>query len=356
MACIVAGIIAVSKAIDYGWTAWDLWQSGRTINSSSASQAEKMMAGLNIGMAVLFEVVEPDDYLPVGLPIDDVARKAFMKGANEALEAGGEEGLELYIRDQLGDNADTVLNKMDELLGTCFNSFEAGTWVETANGPVPIEEIEVGTYVLGYDEETGEIGYYPVTHLISHLDFKVVYLTIDGEVIVTTAEHPFYTAEGEWVDAIDLRVGDEIRTAEWTTGVVSSVYEVTRPQPMYNFTVGIAHTYFVGNAKWLVHNTDGFCMTSPTSGRVLDDGHDYKVFVDRSFTWDEMDGMIDGINPQYEQADGSLVRYVRNQNGNYDVIITRDSDNFIITAIRDMTPTDMNNKTRAGGEWQIHIP
>jgi len=121
-------------------------------------------------------------------------------------------------------------------------------------GPIPIEEVEIGTYVLGYHEETGKIGYYPVTYLISHLDFKVVYLTIDGETIVTTVEHPFYTAEDEWVDALDLVVGDEVRTAEWTTGVVENVYEVTRPQPMYNFTVDVAHTYFIGENQWLVHN------------------------------------------------------------------------------------------------------
>jgi len=29
---------------------------------------------------------------------------------------------------------------------------------------------------------------------------------------------------------------------------------VTRPEEMYNFTVGVAHTYFVGEQEWLVHN------------------------------------------------------------------------------------------------------
>ena len=47
---------------------------------------------------------------------------------------------------------------------------------------------------------------------------------------MTTAEHPFYTAEGEWVEASELEAGDEIRTAEWDTGVVESVYAVTRQQ------------------------------------------------------------------------------------------------------------------------------
>ena len=73
---------------------------------------------------------------------------------------------------------------------------------------------------------------------------------------MTTAEHPFYTAEGEWVEASELEAGDEIRTAAWTAGVVESVYEVTRPEAMYNFTVGVAHTYFVGETEWLVHNSN----------------------------------------------------------------------------------------------------
>lgn len=69
-----------------------------------------MMAGLNVGLAALFEAAEPDDLLPVGLPLDDAARKAVMKGAKEAFEEGGEEGLEKFLRDSLGDNADEVLD------------------------------------------------------------------------------------------------------------------------------------------------------------------------------------------------------------------------------------------------------
>lgn len=30
-----------------------------------------------------------------------------------------------------------------------------------------------------------------------------------------------------------------------------------RPQEMYNLTVAVAHTFFVGDGKWLVHNTCG---------------------------------------------------------------------------------------------------
>ncbi len=166
--------------------------------------------------------------------------------------------------------------------------------VMTDSGPVPIEEIQPGDLVLAYNEATGEIGYYPVTDLISHIDIQVVYLTIDGETIVTTAEHPFYTSENEWIEAGELQPGDEIRAATWTTGAVEAMTIVTQPQRMYNFTVAAAHTYFVGDGQWLVHNTSGsgFCARNIAehSSVILDDFADYGVE-----NLDDLEGFINFV-------------------------------------------------------------
>jgi hypothetical protein len=35
---------------------------------------------------------------------------------------------------------------------------------------------------------------------------------------------------------------------------VEAIEFVAQPQTMYNFTVATAHTYFVGEGQWLVHN------------------------------------------------------------------------------------------------------
>ena len=107
-----------------------------------------------------------------------------------------------------------------------------------------------------YNEETGEIGLYPVTDTFAHLDPLIVYLVIDGELVETTPEHPFYTSDSVWVDAGELEIGDEIRTNSWDVGVVEEMYTIARPQMMYNFTVEAAHTYFVGDGEWLVHNAN----------------------------------------------------------------------------------------------------
>jgi hypothetical protein len=48
--------------------------------------------------------------------------------------------------------------------------------------------------------------------------------------------------------------GALVRDAAGEYGVVQWVTSITRTQPMYNLTVAVAHTFFVGDGQWLVHN------------------------------------------------------------------------------------------------------
>lgn len=108
--------------------------------------------------------------------------------------------------------------------------------------------------VLAYDELLDTTDVYTVTKVWSHEDPIIVYITIDRERLRTTPEHPFYTQENEWVPAGNLQIGDHIRNAGGEYGIVQAVEFVYQPQPMYNLTVGQAHTFFVGQGRWLVHN------------------------------------------------------------------------------------------------------
>ncbi len=76
---VVAGVIIILKVVDYGWTAYDAWQAGSTLADPNASQTEKDAAALSLAMTVAFEASEPDDISPVSLPLDDLARKGFLK-------------------------------------------------------------------------------------------------------------------------------------------------------------------------------------------------------------------------------------------------------------------------------------
>jgi RHS repeat-associated protein len=140
------------------------------------------------------------------------------------------------------------------------NSFSADTTVATENGDVPISDIAIGDEVLAYNEATGETGEYTVTDTISHVDEVILHLTIDGELIETTAEHPFYTIEGEWVNAGELEPGDQIWSLDGDYGTVEAVAVIEdADQRMYNLTVDEAHTFFVGDGDWLVHNEGRIC-------------------------------------------------------------------------------------------------
>ncbi len=136
------------------------------------------------------------------------------------------------------------------------HSFSADTVVLTDEGLLPIVELEVGDWVYGYDETTGEMAYYPITATWAHIDPTIVYLTIDGEVIETTPSHLFYTDEG-WVQAGELQIGEAILKADETYGFIQTSFTSQQPQWMYDITVGVVHTFFVGDEHWLVHNCNG---------------------------------------------------------------------------------------------------
>jgi hypothetical protein len=141
------------------------------------------------------------------------------------------------------------------------NSFSAETLVATSEGPKPIHQIAIGDVVLGYNEATRTTGFYPVTDVLVHLDLVGIDLTLDGEKIETTPEHPFFVLLHGWVAAADLEVGNAIRQADGTYGSIEAIVLDHQPQVMYNLTVDTAHTFFVGAGQWLVHNAS--CIVSP---------------------------------------------------------------------------------------------
>lgn len=79
--------------------------------------------------------------------------------------------------------------------------FPAGTSIEGT----PIEDIKVGDLVTAFNEKTGEFVKMPVVRLFKTKPRSMVRLRLsNGKTITCTANHPFYTEGGEYVDAKDL--------------------------------------------------------------------------------------------------------------------------------------------------------
>jgi len=93
---------------------------------------------------------------------------------------------------------------------------------------------------------------------------ELVHVFADGEEIVCTNEHPFYSPVNGWTAACKLRAGDILVSLNGEQIIVEQVqHEILEaPIKVYNFEVEDFHTYFVGDGNGvLVHNTCG----KPTS-------------------------------------------------------------------------------------------
>lgn len=134
--------------------------------------------------------------------------------------------------------------------------FIAGTLVATKNGLVPIEDIQPGDLVWATDEETGETALKEVVQLFRNETEEWVHVTVNGEEITCTPNHPFYSPVKGWTSAIDLRAGDILVMLNGEYVVVEQVQHelLENPEATYNFEVEDYHTYYVGETGVLVHN------------------------------------------------------------------------------------------------------
>lgn len=162
--------------------------------------------------------------------------------------------------------AGTILASLRTGLAAAICCFAAGTPVYTEHGLRPIEEIEAGDLVWARDETTGEIALKPVEKLLHRHD-RVIWLatfeverrdgTFTSELFEVTDDHSWANLDGRWLWTKELQPGMKIRRADGTPAHVVSVVQTNRVASTYNLEVADFHSYFVGEAKILVHN--GLC-------------------------------------------------------------------------------------------------
>ncbi|OPX42854.1 hypothetical protein CLHUN_31780 [Ruminiclostridium hungatei] len=87
---------------------------------------------------------------------------------------------------------------------------------------------------------------------------ELVHLTINGGLIKTTFEHPFYVKDAGFVNAGELEAGNEVLDSSGNVLLVENrKVEITdEPTKVYNFQVDDFHTYHVGDNGVLVHNAN----------------------------------------------------------------------------------------------------
>ena len=93
---------------------------------------------------------------------------------------------------------------------TTMKCFVAGTLVLTASGLVAIENIKPGDMVYAADAETLEVSTKQVLETYIRETSSLVHLTISGENIISTYDHPYYVKDKGFVSAEALWIGAEL--------------------------------------------------------------------------------------------------------------------------------------------------
>lgn len=142
---------------------------------------------------------------------------------------------------------------MSQVTPSCF---VAGTMILTAMGLIAIENIKAGDKVISTDPETMETAEKIVLETYIREVDKLVYLTINGEEIITTFDHPFYVRDRGFVNACELWLGAQLLDANNNILIVENTRLglAKKPVKVYNFQVEDYHTYSVGENSVFVHN------------------------------------------------------------------------------------------------------
>ena len=123
-----------------------------------------------------------------------------------------------------------------------------------------IEKIKSGDKVISTDPETMETS--PKTVLETYIRevTTLVHLTVNGEEIVTTVDHPFYVKNQGFIKAGELIVGDKLLDVNGNVLLVENFdVELTDDSvKVYNFQVEDYHTYHVSGLGVLVHNAGDY--------------------------------------------------------------------------------------------------
>ena len=231
-------------------------------------------------------------------------------------------------------------NKAANSAGVKPSCFVAGTLVMAVAGMVAIEKIKSGDKVISTDPETMETS--PKTVLETYIRevTTLVHLTVNGEEIVTTVDHPFYVKDKGFVTAGELKIGDELLDANGNVLLVENFdIELTdKPVKVYNFQVEDFHTYHVSGFSVLVHNAS----------------NEYKTKTVRTAKGEEKIPIVDKPgSPSWKQAVKEL-RSARKKGNNYIASNRQQAEQLINEAMPDLPKAETYATNAPKSNYQIH--
>jgi hypothetical protein len=118
----------------------------------------------------------------------------------------------------------------------------------------PIEQLRVGDFVLSQDSVSGRLDYRAVTATTVRPFATSVEMRVGDETIVATRGHRFWVADQGWRMAKFLEPGMPLFALGGSVRLESA--EAHPEIEAFNLVVDGYHTYFVGESRLLVHDSN----------------------------------------------------------------------------------------------------
>ena len=154
----------------------------------------------------------------------------------------------------VGEDEILVHNKK---VGGCFLP---GTKVRTMFGYKDIDKVELGDYVLSYNENSKTNQFKKVTYkfVFDDLEEELYTLTFDDNSTMDVTQHHnvyiYRNNEFKHLAAKDLEVNDQVVYSNGDRHSIVNITHRTINEPVYNIEVADSHTYYVYENEVLVHN------------------------------------------------------------------------------------------------------
>lgn len=293
---------------------------------------EEALMGAAIGIVPGGKLIKLLAKSGAGRAIGQIGRAAWKQAKSMASQGGSflaRKGGGLAAR-----AAGWVARKASKLVGAgkC-GCFTATTLVMTANGAVPIVDIEAGHQVLSavddglsQDYSSNAVGTKIVVGEAALVQLQLLHEDGKTETINTTDEHPFHVSDmNAWTRADQLLVGDELSTISGTAQLQSVVFTTERV-PVYNLSIPGSPTYYVGEHGVWVHNCDYGELARQLkykkkipANKVPFNSHGQDAYQKgQKMITQDIDGHNGGVWKRFEKRGGNWVR-----EGTYNADLTK---------------------------------
>jgi hypothetical protein len=121
---------------------------------------------------------------------------------------------------------------------------------------VDIAKLQEGQSLRGYNSSSQTVCSVVITRIVKAQSRELYRVSLPGEVLEVTPEHPFLVNGRGWVKAKNLQTNDALMSVDGKQVVIQGIGYIALDHPVYVFSLSVEdpHVYTVGVNKVVVHN------------------------------------------------------------------------------------------------------